>query len=101
MRRVRAVHLMRRVFSPVTAKAAALAVSVISFVSLVSVPHVLGNMSHVGGFVACAKYLLGAFAHTELGVQSTLVLAVAIGVWFVSDIVRNVRHARFAQTVGA
>ena len=93
MRRVRFIHGMRLLLSPTMIRAVVLLVSIGSTAVLVSIPHVLANMSHIA-VNAYAAYLADAYVHTSLAVQSVVALALAAGTWFVTDIVRNIRFVR-------
>lgn len=93
MRRVRFIHGVRMLMSPGMIRAAVFLASVVATIALVSVPHVISNMSHLA-VNAYAAYLADAYVHTSLGVQVALVLASAAALWFVADIVRNARYSR-------
>lgn len=92
MRRVHAVHFMRRVFNPVTVKGAVVAVSLVALFFTVSIPDVIGNMSRLS-ITEEVGYFLQAYTHTSFIVESAIVLAAAVGIWLVLDIVNNVRHS--------
>lgn len=96
MRRVRFIHGARLLLSPVMIRAGVLLVSIGSTAALVSVPHVLANMSHLA-VNAYGAYLAYAYLHTSLAVQSVVLLALAAGAWFVADMIRNIRFARVAR----
>lgn len=93
MRRVRFIHGLRVLMSPSMIRAAVFLASLVSTIFLVSIPHVLSNMSHLA-VRAYAAYLADAYTHTSLSVQVAVVLAAAAALWFVGDIARNVRYGR-------
>jgi hypothetical protein len=93
MRRVRFIHGLRLLLSPSMIRAIVLLVSIGSTAALVSVPHVLANMSHLA-VNAYASYLAHAYIHTSMAVQAVVMLALAAGSWFVADMIKNVRFAR-------
>ena len=78
---------------PSMIRAAVFLASLVSTIFLVSIPHVLSNMSHLA-VRAYAAYLADAYTHTSLSVQVAVVLAAAAALWFVGDIARNVRYGR-------
>lgn len=91
MRRVRAIHLMRRFANPLFIEGAVCLALGAAFVSLVSVSNVFANMSRLPSVSQYLSYLEGAFMHTQFVVQAVLVLSiVALGA-LARDIVRNVR----------
>ena len=93
MRRVRFIHGLRILMSPGMIRAVVFLASVISTIVLVSVPQVVANMSHLA-VQAYAPYLADAYLHTTFAVQAGVVLALAAAVWFIGDMIRNMRHAR-------
>lgn len=93
MRRVRFIHGLRMLMSPSMIRAVILLVSIASSALLVSIPHVLNNMSHLAVH-AYAPYLANAYLHTSFAVQSIIVLALAAGLWLAGDIFRNIRSGR-------
>jgi hypothetical protein len=93
MRRVRFIHGLRMLMSPAMIRAVVFLASVISTIAVVSVPHVIANMSHLA-IQAYAPYLANAYLHTTFAVQTGVILALAAGVWLVRDIVRNLRYTR-------
>jgi heme exporter protein D len=93
MLRVRFIHGVRVLMSPAMVRAGVFLASVIATIALVSVPHVIENMSHLG-VGSYAPYIWSAYAHTDLAVQAMILVALAAGAWFVRDIVRNVSLAR-------
>lgn len=95
MRRVRFIHAGRQLFTPAMVKAVVFLASVIATISLVSIQHVLENMSRLD-MRAYAPYIAQAFMHTNLAVQSFILLAVAAVAWLSGDIVRNFRQSRAA-----
>lgn len=97
MVRVRSIYTMRRVFHSITLKAVIIVACSASMFLLVSVPHVVANMSRLPGLFNEADYLLASFMHTSRLVEGAVILSIASGVWLVLDIVRNVRYSRLAM----
>lgn len=84
MRRVYAVYMWRQIARPRTLKAFVLASALASLTSLVSLPNVVANMP--GDPVRVMNFLAAAFVSTEMAVQLLSVLMLAVGVWFVRDV---------------
>jgi hypothetical protein len=94
MIRVRTIYLLRRVFNPEALKGLVFAASCIATVYLVSIPHVIQNMSNLPNIIEDISYLSAAFIHTSFTVEAILTLAIAAGAWLLFDIVHNLRYAR-------
>ncbi|MGC9605173.1 MAG: hypothetical protein ABSF56_00200 [Minisyncoccia bacterium] len=94
MTRVRAVYLLRRAFDPEALKGLVFAACAVAMVYLVSIPHVIQNMSRLSGVADDVSYLLSAFIHTSFTVEAVITLAIAAGLWLLFDIVHNLRYAR-------
>jgi hypothetical protein len=94
MTRVRAVYLLRCIFNQEAIKGLTFAACCVAMVYLVSIPHVIQNMSRLPGIAEDASYLSFAFIHTSFTVEAILTLAVAAGAWLLFDIVRNLKYAR-------
>lgn len=95
MRRVRRVHFMRRLFSPVVIKAAGMAGVSLAVALSVSIPSVVENALRAG-IIRSGSYLLYAFVHTSLGVQVALVLVIGLAAWVAADAVRGLNAQVFA-----
>jgi hypothetical protein len=93
MSRVRFIHGLRILMSPGMIRAVVFLASVVSTIFLVSIPHVVSNMSHLA-VQAYGPYLANAYLHTTFAVQVGVVLALAAGAWLVGDIFRNIRYSR-------
>ncbi len=86
MRRVRFIHTMRCLLTPGMIKGLVFLASCVSVLFLVSIVHVMENMSHLPNVMAYAPYIFGAYLQTSFTVQSIIVLALAAGAWLVRDI---------------
>ncbi len=91
MRRVYAIYLLRQLSRPFI-RVSALAIGALALMASVSVPDVLVNVSGVSDTVGFAKFILAAFAGTEMLVQSAVLLVSVVGLWSFADLVRNFTH---------
>jgi len=97
MFRVRTVYYMRLLLRPVPVKSAVLVLSVVSMSFLVSIPNVIGNMSHLPGAFDAANYIAVAFMHTSPIVEAVIVLSLAAGCWLAYDIARNIKYLKYIR----
>ena len=94
MRRVHFIHTMRYFLTPSMIKGLVFLASCVGVICLVSIAHVIDNMSHLTSVTAYAPYIFGAYLHTSFYIQSIIVLALAAGAWLVGDIYKNFRYGR-------
>ncbi len=100
MRRVSFIHAGRIFLSPGMIKAIVFFASCVSMLLIVSVTHVLENMSHLPHLMAYFSYVSDAYLHTSWSVQSVVALAVVAGLWLVGDIARNLKFGRLLRFGG-
>ena len=96
MRRVWVRYFVRRVVGSEVVRGAVFGACCVSAIFLVSIPHVIQNMTSVPGIAAEAAYLMGAFLKTSLVVEGVLVVAVGVGGLLFWDITRNVSSASYS-----
>jgi hypothetical protein len=78
MQRVRFIHFMRKIFSPLLIESALMVAALFVSQYWVSFDHVLSNMRSVGmslSIRAYLNYIFAAFVKTDLIVQTLLVIA--------------------------
>jgi len=97
MLRVKTVHHMRMFLRPVPVKSAILVLSVVSMSFLVSIPNVVGNMSHLPGVFEGVNYIVASFVKTSPVVESSIVLGLVAGVWLAYDIGRNLKYLKYIR----
>ena len=90
MRRVRRIHVLRRVFSATACKVYGLMLFTVGLFSTVSIAHVYANMPSIMTPTACCKFLLGAVTNTDLAVQCILAGLVVSVVMLLRDGVRGI-----------
>lgn len=92
MRRVYAVWILRRIFSPFSMKAVILLGAVKQSANLIFVRSVLHNAP--GNFSPTANYRFfsDAFFHTGMTVKILLIFSVALSLWLVRDIFSRPRQ---------
>jgi len=95
MRRVRLIRTMRVLVYSDLMKGAVFAVAVGITASLVSVHHIVQNMSAMPSIFSCVAYMSSAYLHTSFVVQALVAVALATAIWLVVDIGRNVAVLRF------
>ncbi len=89
MRRVRFIHATKLLLSPKMIKALVFLASSASFLFMVSIVHVIENMSRLPSVFAYADYFLASYLKTSFAVQAAVLLALAAGVWLVRDIIHG------------
>lgn len=95
--RVKSIYYMRTVVRPLLVKVGLFVVSVVSLCLLVSVPHVLENISQ--SQLDILTYLLNAFVATKLAVQLTLVAVAILFFLIIPDVLKNVKYLHSTRTV--
>jgi len=97
MRSVYAVYIIRQVGQPIV-RAVLFAVALLSALSFVSVPHVFTNAAQVDSMTGLTAFFISAFLKTEFFVQFAAVLASAIILWSISDMIKHLSAQKQAQT---
>lgn len=99
MRRVRFIYAIRVFKNGETLKGIVFGLSTVVVLSITHVTNVVQNMAVLESWLSYPEYILGAYLHTSLVVQSVVVLAFAAGMWLVVDITRNfnVFHLRLRR----
>ncbi len=85
---------MRTVVRPLLVEFSLLVAFVVAVSFLVSIPNVITNMTQLGAASQYGSYLLGAFVHTRLAVQVSLILAGLIFAFLIKDIIKNLKYLR-------
>jgi hypothetical protein len=97
MRRVRAVHLMRELFTPTTASVAVFVLALWGIGREVWVAKVFQNMPSITNVSAVAQFYLAAFMDTRFIVQILTVITLGAFIWLAYNIIRIFRGlVRFA-----
>ncbi len=96
MRRIWMVFFVRRTLTSESFKVVVFMTCCVTAVFMVSIPHIIENLSRLPGVVEGASYLLGAFLNTSFVVEGTVVLALGAASWLVWDIGRNVSSAGYS-----
>lgn len=99
MRRVKTVYFLRKVTQPLFIELLLLTLSFGAVSFMVSIPHVLRNLSMLPALPAYAAYLFEAFIKTQTIVQLTLVFAFIALILVIVDLGRNIRHTGFSRTI--
>lgn len=95
MRRVWFVYRMRHIVNPVSAKVLACLVLAVVTASVISVRNVLMNLPTLSDIPNLAKFVLAAFANTEVVVQASVILGAVLFLLLIRD---TLRHLQFGQT---
>ena len=99
MRRVRVIYAIRRARDSAITKGVIFAVCCGLIAYAVSIPHVIQNMSGLQNILDDSVYLIRAFDHAKVGVEALLVIAGISCIWFIKDMVKNVRQYRMRTAV--
>ncbi|MEK7080103.1 MAG: hypothetical protein AAB883_00125 [Patescibacteria group bacterium] len=93
MRRVRTIHALRPFASTTALSVVLFLVAVWGIGREVWVARVVENMPSLADIGAVLRFVIAAFANTDIIVQSLSVLALAAFLWLIADGVRNLRLA--------
>ncbi|NBD73644.1 hypothetical protein GVX82_01220 [Patescibacteria group bacterium] len=86
MRRVRRIHLLKRLLAPRALRAYALLLCAVAAAPFVSPASVLQNLARTGDLRAVPDYASGAFLGTEFVVQCALLAALILLGWMARDL---------------
>lgn len=93
MQRVERVHRIRALVHPLRLKVFFFLTGLLGTAFSVSVPQVFENMFGRATFFGYFEYLGTAFIHTELFVQTTLLIMVIAGCLYLKDFLQDVRES--------
>jgi hypothetical protein len=95
MRRVYAIWLVRKIFSPVFVKLYLLVFLSVQFLNSVSIINVLENAPGAGNFAKNFYFFSQAFIGTDVWVKLILIFGAALLIWFGKDLaVTRLRQER-------
>ena len=89
MRRIHFIAMLRRVLNPEIVKGFVLASSIAIVTVTIHIGEILKNMSHLSSTGEYATYIMGAYMHTSLLMQSFMFVACALGIWMVAAFAMN------------
>ncbi len=95
MRRVYGVYVMRQLTSPMV-RFVALATAFFAIASSVSLPHVVENALNISSVPGFLNFWVVAVANTTLAVQIFVIIAFALALWTVRDLLGR-PHAQLSM----
>lgn len=94
MRRVKIIHALKTVFSPVLFRVYALLIFFVALTSLVSLENIILNTPSVLEYDRFVRYALSAFTHTEVVVKGIVVALCVLLLYVAFDAVRSITLLR-------